>query len=1039
MDAIYLNSLLRFLWQYTTGLAAYQVFLAKLAAFFTGVQVGNRVWRLNEGAASNLQDLTEVQLLNILLGTPNELIADIIGPVPIISDGTIAQWFVDGDVPRDATPAVKMFFFCTTIVSGFRLAIFLARNGAARLRELQTHAAVLAEFSTPARALPFPQRSSSPVPLGQNPRWWMTGTQPQGRFYVVTSTGTRVLVTANASEPRLLELIRASRTGALNGVRFGDTFYTWVSSFPEVKLALPGQTLESPLAVMTVQGGTLTITYYEGTPAPPRPVSAVPVPSPSSAEIGSVLVRRLVALRTQLLGLASTAERLAFYNSLGPAEREALRRFLPPEVLQELSTFEVQVTNAELLAAINRRLAQSEREILAMGGRPLGTPAAPVARGFRSLPRSVGELGGDILAGLRHAPLPTAIYAVIASELEGQYLRYTWEEMQAYLNGGQGLPVFATNVGPPVGEGVPLHNTLGGYWIWPARWPGRVQSLWYQASQMALPSYGLDYPALYYAPKPFVENPSWLEISRHAQELTLPIFLRLLQAEIGRPGQFPFPTPAAPGPGGSGLTPEQVQAEIDRGAAFRLPATIRRVPVPGPRLPFAFSLTEGVPIPEGASFPTYYFSPFGESVMSQLSGKVEYNALGWGGWSEQVFSYVPSETFPSMLAKMVRWLEYRMGLSIGPDSTGCSNPVVPYAIVIKDQINLRLTQTNYCIQPAIMTGQVQAPVGANIAIPAGFGAGTNNNLSVPQNQNLDIELGARVKFSSGGPGQIATPMFHGMPLAAMAGTTPGGAAGVLVGVYGSAFLRTGSPSGQWLGNLSALTQFMALNGLGYRNITGAWNTGTNRPGQGCAPDAWYYNATEEFIELQWKTATFPAGAVFTLQNPANGVVAPGFPASLINPGPPVLSQVPPIWPLVGSQCRLQVRGWKNFPVLNGRWAAQVVAPYSLGNAPNPYTSVTGPFQFAIRIKRQCRQPLSGSVPNVSPIGWSYYYPGQVSGAPILPTPSPTLVSQPPGTPPPGGGTWNQFFASVGAYQYIESKKLGRFFGAERGRQRNRAA
>ena len=156
-----------------------------------------------------------------------------------------------------------------------------------------------------------------------------------------------------------------------------------------------------------------------------------------------------MALRDQLLGLASTAERLAFYNSLDPAEREALRRFLPREVIQELSTFEREVANSELLAAINRRLAQSEREILAMGGRPLGTPAEPVARGFRSLPRSVGELSGDILAGLRHAPIPVAIYGLIASELEGQYLRYTWEEMQAYLNAGQGLPVFVTIEGPP--------------------------------------------------------------------------------------------------------------------------------------------------------------------------------------------------------------------------------------------------------------------------------------------------------------------------------------------------------------------------------------------------------------------------------------------------------------------------------------------------------------------------------------------------------------------------------------------------------------
>ena len=80
------------------------------------------------------------------------------------------------------------------------------------------------------------------------------------------------------------------------------------------------------------------------------------------------------------------------------------------------------------------------------------------------------------------------------------------------------------------------------------------------------------------------------------------------------------------------------------------------------------------------------------------------------------------------------------------------------------------------------------------------------------------------------------------------------------GVYGSAFLRTGSPSGLWLGNLSALTQFMALNGLGYRNITGAWNTATNLPGTGCKPDAWFYDTSDETIVLQWNITTFPAGA-----------------------------------------------------------------------------------------------------------------------------------------------------------------------------------
>ena len=81
----------------------------------------------------------------------------------------------------------------------------------------------------------------------------------------------------------------------------------------------------------------------------------------------------------------------------------------------------------------------------------------------------------------------------------------------------------------------------------------------------------------------------------------------------------------------------------------------------------------------------YFFYP-GATMPTIYKGTVEFNSVGWGGWSESVYSDVPSETSVSMMDKMTAWLGFRMKLSMGPDAVGCPNPVVPYAVRVEDEL-----------------------------------------------------------------------------------------------------------------------------------------------------------------------------------------------------------------------------------------------------------------------------------------------------------------------------------------------------------------
>jgi len=419
----------------------------------------------------------------------------------------------------------------------------------------------------------------------------------------------------------------------------------------------------------------------------------------------------------------------------------------------------------------------------------------------------------------------------------------------------------------------------------------------------------------------------------------------------------------------------------------------------------------------------------GGSEMSFFKGTVEYNAPGWGSWTESVYSDVAADTYQTMMQKMIGWLNYRMLLSYGPSAAtniGCTNPVVPYAIRVEDELVLRDALNVYVVP------QAQANVGYAVAYPPDFSSLNQGNLG-SFSQNLDLQLGARVKFTSGGNQQVASPMFHGVPIAAMQSAS-------------SAFLRNAQPSGIWLTQLANLTQYMAEAGLGYRNITGAWNGPGNVTGPGAQPMDWWYNPSLEMVELQWKQAQWP-GTIFTGTAPF--YVYEGAPYAVDNPSlffpTDVTAQASSTWPQINSKCRLQVRGWKTFTVLNKRWTAKVVTPYNAATAPNAYTQNTGPYQFALRILRRVRQPQDASVPDVSPIAWTVWWPGEIlvpPGTNQFLAPGVNASNQivtPSGSPPAGYTPWSTFFAAMGAYQFIQAKKLGaKFFGAERGRARNQA-
>ncbi len=354
-------------------------------------------------------------------------------------------------------------------------------------------------------------------------------------------------------------------------------------------------------------------------------------------------------------------------------------------------------------------------------------------------------------------------------------------------------------------------------------------------------------------------------------------------------------------------------------------------------------------------------APRGNS-MTAMKGTMAFNTVQ-GGFSESVYSTDPNETYLSMLTKMDGLMQARMGLSIGNDMDDCENPLIPQFIRVEDELIKRdaITVSEAKIRPSFFAQTGLTPGNQKV-----------------RKQNLDTELGWRIGYRSGGSRQTAFICHHGVPIFAFSqGINSAGA------IFLTQFLREARPNGSWLTMFRNYIRFLYNSRLGFRTITGDWNNPDGSPGSYSTPSSVFYNTGLQMVELQWLTAQPDWGSI----------------------SPSILPQKPANWPNVGAICRLQVRSWKGFQVLQGRWAAQVVQPQ------------TG-FTFALRIIRTCRQPLVANMPKVSPIAWAYWYPGQVLTG--------------------GSGTLTDANADIaGSLVFIESKKLGKNFEESRGRQRNR--
>jgi len=416
----------------------------------------------------------------------------------------------------------------------------------------------------------------------------------------------------------------------------------------------------------------------------------------------------------------------------------------------------------------------------------------------------------------------------------------------------------------------------------------------------------------------------------------------------------------------------------------------------------------------------------GGSDMSIMKGTIEFNSEQ-GGWSESCYSSVPGETIPSMLQKMTGLLGKRMLLSFGQDTPGCQNPINPYAIRVEDTLGLRNSADLFVLPPgAVPNGPFITVPPSYISVSFGF---ANPGTIVNSNQNLDLELGTRVRIASGNPLEYASPMFHGIPFSALSG----GASNLA-----NAFTREASFSPTYQTQLQIYLGYMAAVGLGYRNISGAWNqlTGsppvtTNLPGPWCKPTYWYYDPTAEQIILLW-TAAGNAGPQVGTTAPYAPTLAWQPPYNSTQPSQITL-QAPLNYPSIGSLVRVQVRAWKGFQVLNGRWTAEVVGPGTFQIVVPPATTATPvACTFGLKLHRQVRMPQipSTNVPNVSPIAWNVWYPNQANNTGV----NAWAISSSKQAQTPPGFALPQSFCSI---QYVESKKLGRNFGEERGRQRNR--
>jgi hypothetical protein len=366
-------------------------------------------------------------------------------------------------------------------------------------------------------------------------------------------------------------------------------------------------------------------------------------------------------------------------------------------------------------------------------------------------------------------------------------------------------------------------------------------------------------------------------------------------------------------------------------------------------------------------FPGSLTSARSDNPMSLFKGTMQFNT-DQGSFSESVYAKSDLLNSQDMMVKMRKVMAQRCKLSVLADNEGCNNPLRPFGIRVEDTLVLR-DAISEDASPTL----------------TGFTGGQRKQDT--ENQNLDLQLGPRIKYVGGGGRQFATVHHHGMPIYAYNGIIPSGTA-----QFGSAFRRYPRPNSSWLTELAKYMEVLGTEGLGFRTITGAWNhLVTGKPLAYASPTFWQYNTTAQMVELVWATK----GAAGD---------PPYFPAGLV-------LQAPANWPDVGAICRLQVRGWKGFQVLNGRWSAEVIVP-------------PGDNLFALRIIRRCRLPLIpiNNVPKVSPIAWQIWSPGETTNPRAF---GGTLASN------------RQGAVIAGQWAGIGDKNLGKPFGGSVGRQRNR--
>lgn len=341
----------------------------------------------------------------------------------------------------------------------------------------------------------------------------------------------------------------------------------------------------------------------------------------------------------------------------------------------------------------------------------------------------------------------------------------------------------------------------------------------------------------------------------------------------------------------------------------------------------------------------------GGSYMPAFKGTMEFN-IDNQSFEETLYSVPAGQPgsglvagptdFTSMVNLMRRAVQQRMRLSYGPDVIGCINPVVPVGITIQDTL---VPRASFPVTLGDVPPGIQPTAGLSVA---------------PEYLcNAPGTLAAKLTYQSSVARQKAQVFLHGLPEGFFLGA---GFASIGAGTVIGVVKRKSAPNDFWAGQLQLYSNWLYNNGLGHRYMTSPWDI-SGIPGPNAVPVSIWFNAAYSQYEIQ-------------------------MPAFVPGPGTPSYKD------------RYVLRGFRDFPVLNGRFSGKLV------NATAPQTGLV------IRIGRKMRFQ-----PNITP--------GTVSLERWTPF-CPQLSSSAVGAPPPGVN-----------FYFVTEKKLGKVLNLQRGRQRNR--